>query len=242
MVVVDSIRKRSISSLCKHVIWKVNNSIRTRGLKRSIMLTLSLIGDFSFDFRYGTDTIGRIKLADLDIKSENKQRGRSYAPTKVRPFKKLMNTVNFPDNSVFVDFGSGKGRLLLLASQYHFKRVVGIEFSPQLCKVAKKNLSIFKEQYETFGNAEIIESDVVDYEIRDDENVFFLYNPFDKVVMNRVLRNITMSLEKKQRKIWLIYNNPVYLDIIESQGVFVKLEEFILGGNDFVVYMNNFRE
>jgi hypothetical protein len=51
-----------------------------------------------------------------------------------------------------------------------------------------------------------------------------------------------MSLEEKQRKIWLIYSNPVYLDIIESQGVFVKLEEFILGGNDFVVYMNNFRE
>lgn len=221
--------------------WVIN-SIRTRGLKRTVMVSLSFIGDFSFDFRYGTDTIGRIKLADLDIKSENKQRGRSYAPTKVRPFKKLMNTVNFPDNSVFVDFGSGKGRLLLLASQYHFKRVVGIEFSPQLCKVAKKNLSIFKEQYETFGNAEIIESDVVDYEIRDDENVFFLYNPFDKVVINRILRNITMSLEKKQRKIWLIYNNPVYLDIIESQGVFVKLEEFTLGGNDFVVYMNNFGE
>jgi len=90
MVVVNSIRKRDILMFGKHVIWMVVNSIKERGLKRTIMATLSFLGDFSFDIRYGTDTVSRVSLADLEIKSENKRRGRNYTPTKARPFNKLI--------------------------------------------------------------------------------------------------------------------------------------------------------
>jgi len=200
---------------------------------------LCFIEDFSFDFKYGTNTMSPVRLCALNIKSENKIKGFKYRPTRAKPFKKLMTTLDFPDDSVFVDFGAGKGRVILLASQYRFKRVVGIEFSPQLCKEARKNFAIFKKKSKTFDQVEIIESDVVDYEIGDDENVFFLFNPFNGTVMNRLLRNLAISLEKKKRKIWLIYNHPVYRDIIESQDIFYKLDEFILCGSDFVIYTND---
>lgn len=238
LVVVNYFRRRTISDFVKNYIGVAINRIRKKGLKRSIMIFISFIGDFSFDFRYGTNTINPVTLNDLEIQSDNKLRGYKYGPTQARPFKQLMNTLNFPDNSVFVDFGSGKGRVLLLSSQYGFKRVVGIEFSPKLCEIAKKNLSIYKKKVGGILNVQIIESDVVDYNIRDDDNVFFLYNPFDRVVMRIILNNIILSLKNKQRKIWLIYNNPIYRDIIENKGVFTKLKESIHGSHEIVVYVN----
>ena len=57
-------------------------------------------------------------------------------------FKKL----KIPDDKVFIDIGSGKGRVLLIAAEFGIKEVRGIEFSPVLCEIAKKNISIYKEK------------------------------------------------------------------------------------------------
>jgi tRNA A58 N-methylase Trm61 len=131
---------------------------------------------------------------------------------------------------------SHKGRLLLIASEYGFKRVIGVEFSHDLCEQARKNLLLFRKKVELDVDIEIIESDVVNYEIKDDENVF-LFSPFDEIVMAAVLENINISLEKKLRRVWLIYNSPVHRDIIERN--FVKLKDYVYGGAEFIVYMNN---
>ena len=66
-----------------------------------------------------------------------------YFPTRARHIKKILKTQIFPSKSVFVNIGSGKGRNLLIASQFNFKRVVGIEFSKEFCEIAKKNVDIF---------------------------------------------------------------------------------------------------
>lgn len=215
------------------------NSIRTRGLKRTLHVILTILEDHYFDIKYKTNTIGQINSGDLDISSENKHGSRGYGPTRARPFTKLITRLDFPSDSVFVDFGSGKGRTLILASRFGFKKIVGVEFSHKLCEEAKKNLSIYRKKTGVDVDVEIVESDVVDYEVRDDENVFFLFDPFDSVVMAAVLKNINISLEKKPRKIWLIYHYPKFHNIIVNQGNFVKFNEYILGGNKFNVYVNN---
>jgi SAM-dependent methyltransferase len=223
---------------CMTNIWiRAIDSVKNRGLKRSVQSLLSILEDCWFDLKYGIDTIHWVELDDLEIKSENKERGKRYQPTRVRHFKKLMNTLTFPSDSVFVDLGSGKGRLLLIASEYDFKRVVGVEFSHDLCKEARKNLLIFRKKVEFDVDVEIIESDVVNYEIKDNENVFFLFSPFDEVVMAACLKNISISLEKKPRRVWLIYNNPVHHKIVERR--FVKLTDYVYGGTEFIVYTNN---
>ena len=47
---------------------------------------------------------------------------------------------------VFVDLGSGKGRTLLLASEYPFRRIVGVELSPKLHRIAKTNVEKFRSE------------------------------------------------------------------------------------------------
>ena len=217
----------------------VVDSIKKRGLTRTIQIILSNLGDYWFDIKYGTNTTRWVNLNDLEVRSENKQRGMKYQPTFERPFRKLMNIVDFPSDSVFVDLGCGKGRVLMMASEYGFKRIVGVEFSRELCEDATRNLSIYRKKVGVDVDVDIVELDVVDYEIKDDENVFFMFNPFDEVVLNKVLTHINMSLEKRDRKIWLIYYNPLCGDIIEKQGNLEKAGEYIFGGMEFIVYVSN---
>lgn len=226
-------------SLAINILKKVVDSIKKRGLKWTIEIIISKLTDYWFDIRYGTNTLGRVELDDLEIKSRNKQRGTVYEPTSTRSFKKLFNTLNFPSNSVFVDFGSGKGKVLLMASEYGFKRIVGVEFSHELCETAKRNLSSYNKKIGVDIDVEIFESDVVDYKFKDDENIFFSYNSFDEVVWNRILDNIKKSIEKNPRKIWLIYCIPIHDNIVEKHGIFLELGHYIFGGDEFNVYVSN---
>jgi 16S rRNA G966 N2-methylase RsmD len=219
------------------LLIRIVNTLRYKGLYRAIQGILSIIEDYYFDFKYGIETIQWVELNDLDIKSENKKRGIRYEPTRVRHFRKLMSILTFPNNSVYVDLGSGKGRLLLVAPKYGFKRVVGVEFSHELCEIARKNLLIFRKKMACDVEVEIVESDVVNYEIKNDENIFFFFNPFDEVIMDKVIKNIRASLERSPRSIWLIYSHPVHRNTIES--AFKKLTDYVYGSKEFAIYTND---
>ncbi len=41
----------------------------------------------------------------------------------------------------FIDLGSGKGRVLLMASEYPFQKIIGVEFMPELHRAAQKNIA-----------------------------------------------------------------------------------------------------
>jgi SAM-dependent methyltransferase len=221
-------------------VWiELIDTFRRKGLNRTIQSILNVIADWPYDIRYGINTKGLVRLDDLGITSQNKMRNTGFRPTRVRPLKKLLNNLEFPRNSVFVDLGCGKGKALVIAAEYGFKRVVGVEFSPVLCREAKEKISVYIRNQGINVDFEIIESDVCEYEIKDDENIFYLYDPFDDIVMRRVLRNLDISIEKKKRKMWLIYNNPNFRTVIEEQGNFKKSEEFTTGNTEFVVYSRN---
>jgi predicted RNA methylase len=213
------------------------STMRKLGCRGSIDHLLTEAEDYWFDIKHGTDTAQFVQLADLDIRSRNRQRGVEYAPTPASDFKRLMNALEFPSGSVFVDLGSGKGKTLMMASEYEFKRVVGIEFSSELCETAQRNWSIYRNGIEAGADFEIANSDVVDYEIKDDENVFFMYNPFDAVVMGKVIQNIDTSLKIHPRRIWIIYHNPVCHELLEGQGTFLRIATVAQRAGSFAVYM-----
>lgn len=208
------------------------------GLKTTIQVSLILLLDYLFDFRYGTDTVSHVELKDLNIDSKNYSHGHRYALTPAVAFNKLMSSMSFQNDSVFVDLGCGKGKMLLLAPRFGFKKVVGVDFSGQLCECARKNISIYQRKTGFNAEVQVIHSDVVDYKIKDDENVFYLFNPFDEVVLKKVFENIYSSAEKNPRPVFVIYYRPYYKDFIERDGLFIKLRHCFLSGCEFIVYGN----
>jgi hypothetical protein len=133
-------------------------STRDRGFLETVRLipknlahVFRLRYDGCFDRKFGTNTGGTVELINLDIGSENVKYGVWYEPTSALIFNhilaKLPRTVGLVyEDYVYVDYGSGKGRTLLLASEFPFAEIIGIEFSRELCSVAKNNIEIYRSK------------------------------------------------------------------------------------------------
>lgn len=211
-------------------------SLRSKGLAEIWQTVCSLVEDYWFEKRNGLVTLGEIESEDFIIASQNHALSEGYGPTRKRHFRKLMDQLPFPLGSVFVDVGCGAGKIVLIATQYPFKRIVGIEFSPWLCQLARANLTVFEQRFVIVPEVEVVAADITEYEIQPDENVFSMCNPFRGAVMKGFLVNLTASLQAHPRPIWVLYNNPVEHDLIMAENLFSHHERFQYGGSTIVVY------
>lgn len=219
---------------------RIKNALARHGLTGTIVRSYIIIIDYWFDIKYKINTCSFVPLDKLLIRSNNKNRGTMYQPSRVVTLRKLFSKIKtmIPPDSVFLDFGCGKGRSLLVASEFTFREVRGVEFAHELCNIARKNCIAYKRAVGiTTEFFRIIESDVVDYRITD-ENVFFFFNSFDEVVMKRVLHNITESLENNPRRVLIIYSLPRFGNVIEQHENFMKVLDLDLWGLNFRVYSN----
>jgi SAM-dependent methyltransferase len=214
------------------------HSTRSFGLAQTLTVIWSVIVDSSFDLYYGTDTVRRVARGSIEAKSENVVHSSDYGASKAMPFMRLMRRLNLPKDSVFVDLGSGKGRALMLAAKYGFRKVVGVEFSGVLCDQSRINMEKFMRKCPSPSKIEIIESDVAKYHLNDDETVFFMFDPFNAPVLTQVLQNIGESVKRKPRSIWLIYGTPREQEIVARSGVFTQNQRYMIIGVEFRIFSN----
>jgi SAM-dependent methyltransferase len=215
--------KRMIRKLCRRrVAWLVDRA-------------LSVLQERLFDFRYGTDTVTFAELGSLTIVGQHAAEGTDYQPARLRVVRRALSALNPPPGSAFVDFGCGKGRVLLLAADYGFQRITGVEFAQELCGIARDNLARFRSKRDIPTDICIVEGDAVEYAIQDDENVFFLSNPFGESLVEKVIQNIARSAAVAKRQVFVIYNNPLWHNVVERQGFLTLLS---LDFGECVIYTN----
>lgn len=181
--------------------------------------------------KYQINTSSIDYLRNEKIESDNLKHASIYQGTSYYLLEKAFDYLK-EENAIgnIADFGSGKGRVMVVAAAYGFKKTDGIDFAALLCKEAEKNIEKIKPLFPS-SIFRIICKDVVDYKIQKDTNVFFFFNPFDEVVMLQVVKNILASLKENSRKIYVVYINPVQKEIFLSAGFheeyFVRKMEFL---------------
>jgi SAM-dependent methyltransferase len=210
--------------------------LQRRGISGTFGRLLSMFEERLFDWRYGTDTVGATPLSELALEGELLRGASPYEPTRLRPFRQVMRLLKPSRNSVLLDFGCGKGRVLLVAAQFGFKRIEGVEFAKQLCKIAENNVAAYKARTCSQTEFRIVESDAANYEIQDDVDYFYFFNPFGEEVMRSTMRNIVRSIDRRPRDATLIYCNPRSKQCIEETGIFQLFGGFVF--NEFAVYTN----
>jgi SAM-dependent methyltransferase len=126
---------------------------------------------------------------------------------------------------VFIDLGSGKGRLLLLASEFPFKRVVGVEIDDTLHQIATRNIARYDSRSQQCADVQSICSDATDYQFPDEPSVIFLYNPFNHVVLEAVLSGLRQSLQKSPRQVIVVYFNPLHRRLLDAADDFAHIGE-----------------
>jgi SAM-dependent methyltransferase len=181
--------------------------------------------------KYGINTIRIDRLHHLKIESENLIHSSIYQGANYFVLEKAFNFLkNININNSIVDFGCGKGRILAVAAFYGFKNITGIDFSPELCNAAQKNIVSIKANYPS-TNFSVICLDAVNYKIQKDTQVFFFFNPFDEVVTLAVAKNILASLKENQRRVYIVYVNPLHKEIFQSAGF---QEEYYLKKMEYI--------
>jgi hypothetical protein len=167
-----------------------------------------------FDEQFGVDTIGKIQPERLALAGPNAEHARAYEPSRVDAFRDVIGQLPLDfAHMVFVDFGSGKGRIVLAASEFPFQRIVGVELSAKLHAAAQANCRNYRNPERKCDAIELLCLDATAYVIPADPAVFFFYNPFDREVMARVADNICRSLREAPRPAFIVYFNPVDADV-----------------------------
>lgn len=226
----DSLRKSgplgTFSQACTYIQNRLDRTTGVRRLFSSIDEHLHIFQRFldsSIDRKYGIDTSGVIPLKDLTVESDhsNVEAGVWYEPMSVKIFKQIMNrlTINFSEFQ-FIDFGSGKGRVLLMASAYGFNRIIGVEFAQELHRIATSNVFVYENYTKKPSKIDNVYEDATSFAIPNSPLVVFFYSPFKGKVMEHVLNNISTSFTVNPRKIILIFygQNPKSIELLKAMN------------------------
>ena len=166
------------------------------------------------EIRYGIKTTGWVSEEKLGFTPGD---GRlHYTALPYASIKRLLSTVA-PNSQkdVFVDWGSGMGRVLVLASAYPYRKVLGVEYSPDLCAAAERNLNQARVKRRC-GSIGIINVDAREFLIPEDSSVMFFFNPFRGDLLTEVVRHIRDSWITHRRPITFLVSN--HASFISSTG------------------------
>lgn len=168
----------------------------------------------------GIDTRGIVEPDELDNVGENGVHSTGHEPIQRLCFGEMLrfSPVQYT-RYTFVDFGSGKGRAVLLAARFPFHQVLGIEFSPTLHRVALQNVARFQALYPGAAPITLRCEDAALSRLPPTPLLCYFYNPFGEVVMRKVLQNIRDTATQPTR---ILYRNPVCASVMD-QSSFLRL-------------------
>ncbi len=160
-----------------------------------------------------------------------------YQPTESVLFHEMIGALaeqvdlEFP-RFIFIDLGSGKGRTLLMASDYPFRRIVGVELLPGLHGAAQENIAKYQSESQKCFAMESICGDATEFAFPCEPIVLFLFNPLPESGLRRVIAKLEQSLREHPRRIYVVYHNPLLEHVLAESGVLKK----ICGTHQYAVY------
>jgi SAM-dependent methyltransferase len=177
----------------------------------------SRYGDIDYDFEHSVDTT----WANVSLRTRFREllSGGQYQPSEPALFHQILNSMPVAvEGFTFIDLGSGKGRTLLMASEYPFRRIIGVELLAELNQVAQQNIARYRSERQKCFTVESHAGDVRSFEFPREAFVLYLFNPFPEYVLREVLANLHRSLTAFPREVYVIYHNLVQENVFADQA------------------------
>jgi SAM-dependent methyltransferase len=178
-----------------------------------------------FDAQYGTDTFKVKEVGALDIPAAAARDAVRYQPSSsTLVFESISALPIAQEDFSFIDYGSGKGRVLMIAAQFPFRRVVGFEISSELHGIATENLSRLPVHVRGAGRVLSVQCDAREATLPSDNLVCYFYNPFGERVMEAVATQLRQHV-LKGHDLYVIYTNPRFRGVFTSGSDFLVLRD-----------------
>ena len=143
------------------------------------------------------------------------------------------------EDFTFIDFGSGKGKALLLASEFPIKKIIGVEFSPELHSIAHRNIEKYNNPGQKCMFIESVFLDFITFSLPHEPGVLYFFDPCYETALAQTLENIRRSLQEYPRQIVILYVSPVYerlLDMAKFLQKSVKNEKYFFNVHEGAVH------
>ena len=192
----------------------------------------------TFDRRYGVRTCGYVTLEQTGFTTSRLRDATNYSPTNGWAVRRMLRAWQLPHEARFADLGSGMGRTCLLAAEYGFAAVTGVELAPELCAIAQANLKSCRWPAGQRTEVVIRHEDALEYCARTDDDVFYMFRPFSGDFLGRILDLLAQRARTRQRPLIIIYSERAglpgdYATLIAAHGAFTKQRELVCLGQAF---------
>jgi SAM-dependent methyltransferase len=183
-------------------------------------------GDVEYDWDFRVDTTGatvgwRDRLLGMFHSP--------YQPTELALFREMLASliqaspkIDFREFT-FIDIGSGKGRALLMAADYPFRRILGIELLPALHRVAQENIKKYKNDSQQCFAIDCLLGDACEFAFPPEPTVLYLFNPLPESGLVRMISNLEHSLREHPGPLFVLYHNPLLEHVLTQGGALKKI-------------------
>ncbi len=187
--------------------------------------------DLDFDFDHRVDTTAS-NLA-TSTRLAGAAAGAGYQPTDPDLFRAMLGQLKIDlSRFTFLDLGSGKGRALLLASEYRFRRILGIELLPELHRIALDNIARYAAAAQRSLPIESLCLDAREFDFPLEPTVLYLFNPLPEPAMAVVLDRFSVSLRAHPRDAYVLYANPILEHLLSTSPSWSRLA----GNEQYAIY------
>ncbi len=220
---------------------------REQGTRRATFLLLGNLCEFVRD---STPERRRQRYGDMEYDWENRVNTTSgtvgwrtrllgvfyspYQPTEPSLFREMMASLPIAfeqftseqftfEHFTFIDLGSGKGRTLLLASEYPFKKIVGVELIAELHRAAEENIRAYRSATQRCSRIEAVCADACEFRFPAEPLVIYLFNPLPESGLRRLIASLEKNLATNPRTVYVLYHNPLHEHVIAESPVFARI-------------------
>ena len=190
-----------------------------------------------FDQQFGVDTSGLLAAEDLAGNSGHTELyNAGYFGVAPSAFRNMLERLRpLFEQYTFVDLGSGKGRAMLIASEYPFRAVCGVEISPRLHAIALDNIARYSNQRQQCRNITATLGDATAYIFPPGPLLVYMWNPFEGPVFTSVLANLERSLTHEPRDVIVLYVQPNHEQLLATSGHWRELwrDDFEMSDEDY---------
>ena len=157
-----------------------------------------------FDARHGTETYKRLDVHVTEVPRDDAIWG--YGAVNQDFFREIIASIPGSLTSLaFVDVGSGKGAAVLMASEFPFRRLAGLELNAGLIEIARANVAKFNAVNRSRLDPEWMHADFFAWPLPQEPMLLFFNNPFPEHITLDALRSLERAMANHTHPLLLAF-------------------------------------
>jgi SAM-dependent methyltransferase len=175
-----------------------------------------------FDRQCGTDTSGVVPVEMITSDKILSHKINPYGASQPSIIRRAITALGTIDDYEFIDLGCGKGRAMIVASEFPFRRISGIELSTNLTKVARRNIAIVQRHFPSRPPVEAIEGNAITFPLPKGKIVFFFCHSFGEELLSQLISNLEAAISSGIGPVFFMYYNPVHGNVLDASPAFAR--------------------